>query len=64
MNLSAVDYTSVVLASVQAGIAAALGAQVAGFALPPAIVFALVVAGAMIAVVTANLPAVGRKSAA
>lgn len=62
--MSTTSIVSIALASLQAGIAAALGAQVAGFSLPPAVIFGLVVAASMLAVVTANLPAVALRSAA
>lgn len=53
-----VSALSILIAAVQAGIVAALGANIAGFALPPVVTFALMVSGAMLAVVSANLPAV------
>jgi hypothetical protein len=57
--MSNLKILAIVLAALQAADAAALGAQVTGFALPPAVIFGLSVAAAPIAVILVNLPAVG-----
>jgi len=60
MNTNTTTALAIGLAALQAAIATALGAQVAGFALPPAVDFGLIVVSAPIAIVLANLPPVAR----